>query len=54
MIERNSALSYVASHTTLQKVDKVLGNLDTFGDSPEAFVDEILDKLDGEIKAIHY
>ena len=37
----------------IKKLDKLLSKHDTFGDNPEAFVDEILDKLDGEIKAIH-
>ena len=36
-----------------KKLDKLLSKHDTFGDNPEAFVDEILDKLDGEIKAVH-
>tara|TARA_B100001109_G_C18554397_1_gene331237 strand:+ start:200 stop:436 length:237 start_codon:yes stop_codon:yes gene_type:complete len=36
-----------------KKLDKLLSKHDTFGDNPEAFVEEILDNLDGEIKAIH-
>ncbi len=35
-----------------KKLDKLLSKHDTFGDSPEAFVDEMLEKLDEEIKAI--
>ena len=36
-----------------KKLDKLLSQHDTFGDTPEAFVDEVLRKLDGPIKAIH-
>ena len=36
-----------------KKLDKLLSKHDTFGDTPEAFVDEVLRKLDGPIKAIH-
>ena len=35
-----------------KKLDKLLSKHETFGDNPEAFVEEILDNLDGEIKAI--
>ena len=37
----------------IKKLDKLLSKHGTFGDNPEAFVEEILDNLDGEIKAIH-
>lgn len=36
-----------------KKLDKLLSQHDTFGDNPEAFVNEVLGKLDGQINAIH-
>ena len=36
-----------------KKLDKLLSQHDTFGDTPEAFVNEVLGKLDGQINAIH-
>ena len=36
-----------------KKLDKLLSQHDTFGDTPEAFVNEVIGKLDGQINAIH-
>ncbi len=36
-----------------KKLDKLLSRHDTFGETPEAFVDEMLGKLENQIKAIH-
>ena len=35
-----------------KKLDKLLSEHDTFGDTPEAFVNEVLGKLDSQINAI--
>lgn len=37
----------------VKKLDKLLSQHDTFEDSPEAFVNEVLGKLDIQINAIH-
>ena len=36
----------------IKKLNKLLNNYDTFGDNPEAFVDELLEQMEGQIKAI--
>ena len=37
----------------IKKLDKLLSRHDTFGDMPEAFVDEVLGELEEQVKATH-
>ena len=37
----------------IKKLDKLLSRHDTFGDMPEAFVDEVLGELEEQVEAIH-
>ena len=36
----------------IKKLDKLLNQQNTFGDAPEAFVDELLEQLKDQIRAI--
>lgn len=36
----------------IRRLDKVLNRHDSFGDNPDAFVDAVFDKLEGEMEAI--
>ena len=37
----------------IKKLDKLLSRQNTFGDTPEAFVAELLGQLDDQIQAVH-
>lgn len=38
----------------IRRLDKVLNRHDSFGDNPDAFVDAVFDKLEGEMEAIQH